>query len=323
MSSAPGGKVSAHITRVKELVDQYQKSSDPTQQQGLIEQISESTGKLIEEAKRLYDEEQFQESLNLYAPLLDLVSKLNIRELEGVISEGIGSVYLAWRQYKNALKFLGQARVIAQLSGDTEAEDSAQYRIAETYRRMKHYKEALEILKGILKNKRKRDRQGEGVALNQMGLVYLFWGKHKDAMKHFQRALDLFQLIGEQYQEAITHAYIGEALREMGKFAEAVDHLTEAMQPLIKEDDRETLGLVYFNLGVLYVVNKRYTEALEAFELANKINPRDARCWAERGWLLERLDFKEKAIACFKQALALDPENEEIRDQLSKHGIYI
>ncbi len=323
MSSAADSKVSALVKRVKDLVAQYQKSSDPTQQQKLIEKISENVRKLIKEAKRFYEEGQFQESLNLYAPLLDLVSRLGIRSLEGTLNEGVGTLYLAWRDFTKALKFLQQARDIAQLSGDIDAEDSAQYRIAETYRRMKLYKEALKILKAILKNKQKKDRHGEGIVLNQVGLVYLFWGKHKDAMKHFQKALDLFQLIGEQHQEAVTHAFIGETLRKMGKYVEAVDHLSKAMPLLIKENDRENLGLVYFNLGSLYVINKRYTEALEAFELSNKINPRGARSWAARGWLLEQLGFPDKAIACFKRAIALDPENKGIRDQLTKHGIYI
>ncbi|MFX1476265.1 MAG: tetratricopeptide repeat protein [Promethearchaeota archaeon] len=323
MSATSDSKVSALISKLKDLVTKYQKTSDSTQQQQFREKISENVSKLVEEAERLYEKGQFQESLNLYTPLLDLVSKLGIRDLEGILNEGIGTVYLAWRDYTKALKFLQQARDIAQLSRDTEAEDSAQYRIAETYRRMKYYKEALEILKGVLKNKQKRDRLGEGVALNQIGLVYLFWGKYKDAMKRFQRALDLFQLIGDAYYEAVTHAYIGETLREMGKYTEAVDHLTKAMPILVKEKDRETLGLVYFNLGALYVINKRFTEALEAFELSNKINPRDARSWAERGWLLERLGFTDKAIACFRQAIALDPENTKIRDQLAKYGVYI
>lgn len=322
MSSQTDGKVAALIARVKELVGQYLKSGSARQKE-LLEPISEVVGKLITEAQRLYDEGHFQQSLNLFAPLLDLVSKLGIRELEGPLNEGIGALYIAWGQYRKALKFLQQARDIAQLGGDLEAEDSAQYRIAEAYRRLKHYKEALVILKKVLKNKQKRDRLGEGIALNQIGLVYLFWGKYKDALKHLQKSLDLFQLIGERYQEAVSHAYIGETLREMGKYAGAVDHLSKAMPLLAEEEDRETLGLVYYNLGVLYVINKRFTEALDAFELSNKINPRDARSWAERGWLLERLGFRDKAIACFRQAIALDPENEEIRDQLTKHGIYI
>lgn len=52
---------------------------------------------------------------------------------------------------------------------------------------------------------------------------------------------------------------------------------------------------------------RRYDEAVECYDKAIEINPKDAFAWYNKGNALANLAMHEKAIACFDKALELDP----------------
>jgi len=66
----------------------------------------------------------------------------------------------------------------------------------------------------------------------------------------------------------------------------------------------------------------RLKEALECFDTAIKLNPRDAQAWFWRGIVLGGLSRLEEAFKCFDRAVELDPSlAKSIEDLLRKHGL--
>ena len=79
---------------------------------------------------------------------------------------------------------------------------------------------------------------------------------------------------------------------------------------IIKEDPKNSKA--YFYRGVLNQKNIEFAKALEDYQQAVKLNPKDALCYAYMGRLLivMRGGLKE-ATECFGKALEIDPNNRE------------
>ena len=61
-------------------------------------------------------------------------------------------------------------------------------------------------------------------------------------------------------------------------------------------------------LGRLRLNNPAWsTRAIEALQMASRLNPRAAEPWALMGELYRRKGFKANAQGCFRRALELDP----------------
>jgi tetratricopeptide (TPR) repeat protein len=70
----------------------------------------------------------------------------------------------------------------------------------------------------------------------------------------------------------------------------------------------------WFKKGLMHLEHSRYDEAIEAFEKAIEINPRDADAWYNKGIILAKKDVAryDGAVDCFDVAIHLDPNNAEL-----------
>jgi hypothetical protein len=84
---------------------------------------------------------------------------------------------------------------------------------------------------------------------------------------------------------------------------------TRALEQAIKLDgDSPAAYETWLMLGRLRVSNPAWsTRAIEALQVASRLNPRAAEPWALMGELYHRKGFKANAQGCFRRALELDP----------------
>lgn len=68
-------------------------------------------------------------------------------------------------------------------------------------------------------------------------------------------------------------------------------------------------GTAWFGLGAAYNQLKRYTEAIEAYRQALRINPDDSKSWTSLGAQYTILQRHTEAIDPLRQALRIDPED--------------
>ena len=83
----------------------------------------------------------------------------------------------------------------------------------------------------------------------------------------------------------------------------------EAFQRALRLDPKNAVA--WQNIGLTHVHEKHPEQALEAFEKAFAINDRLPRAWNGRGAALEELGRHAEAIESWKKALALDPQQFE------------
>ncbi len=197
---------------------------------------------------------------------------------------------------------------------------------------LKQYESSISVLSDLLDKK-----PDNGEAFFMLGLNYKDLGDTTLAMKNFQWAIQndpdiidgwiqLGQLNAElenstarQYFESgyqiqpnntdLLHAY--------AFYLQSIDEM-ESSQRLFKEivalDPQYTVA--YFNMGLLFLDQKNYEEAINQFTLALATDPVHIESYFFRGISRELQGDKNSAIADYRQALLIDPEFEAAAEAL-------
>jgi tetratricopeptide (TPR) repeat protein len=203
---------------------------------------------------------------------------------------------------------------------------------AEFLQILKQYESSISVLRNLLDKK-----PDLGEAFFMLGLNYKDLGDTSLAMQNFQWAIQndpdiidgwiqLGQLNAElglpdarQYFESgyqiqpknidLLHAY--------AFYLQSVDEIEKA-QSLFREivalNPQYTIA--YFNMGLLYLDQKKYQEAIKQFTLALATDPVHSESYFFRGISEELLGNKTAAMADYQQALLIDPEFEAASEAL-------
>jgi tetratricopeptide (TPR) repeat protein len=141
-------------------------------------------------------------------------------------------------------------------------------------------------------------------AWGNLGRALLQLGRTAEALQDFQRALEIEPC-------AKSHSDLGYALLQAGRVGEAITHCRKAVQlePRFPEA-QNTLGLALNQSG-------RLDEAISCFRIVARLQPGsvDAHCSLALSLFKTRSGAPE-AIAEFKKAIALQPDNAELQNNL-------
>ena len=184
----------------------------------------------------------------------------------------------------------------------------------------------------------------------EMATMLRVQGRREEALKAYRALLE----VDPEY--ALAHAYIGDILLQLHRYAEAVEPLSKALTlikaaPSLRSDlptthslhvllgralqglGRTRAGEAHFrralkldphNMEALEYVaashfrQKRYRQALELYRTLLEIDPDKATTHANIGATLYYLDRTEEAIRSLERALALDPSLDSARTNLEK-----
>ena len=153
-----------------------------------------------------------------------------------------------------------------------------------------------------------------GILLGSASLGHASLELEEKAMRAYQQG-DALHRAG-RYEEAVR-AY-RHTLQILPEHPAAFDRLreiynrghtaTETIQLLEGRVAREEGDFIAWNLlGVLYGRERRWDEALKAFERSLEAEPRAADALVNRGWILVELRRYEDAVAIFEAALKHQP----------------
>jgi Tfp pilus assembly protein PilF len=137
------------------------------------------------------------------------------------------------------------------------------------------------------------------LALNALGLAHSMRGRLDESVKAYQKCLE----INPRFTEA--HNNLGAVYQELKLFDKAEAEFKAALLDLGYQN-RE---LPYFNLARLYVLQGRLDEALENVQKSIQIKPRLAMAQHLRGFIFEKRNSLDEAIASYEAAVKIVPED--------------
>jgi len=134
-------------------------------------------------------------------------------------------------------------------------------------------------------------------------------GVFAEAMEHFHRALALNP---EAEDLPYIYSFMGECLKDMGRYQEAVEVLRRGLaEDEERADIHNLLGFCNFKLG-------DYEAAVVHFSRAIELEPASAIDFANLGVNLRRLGRYDEALHNFQVALSMDPYMELARTHLDE-----
>jgi Flp pilus assembly protein TadD len=142
------------------------------------------------------------------------------------------------------------------------------------------------------------------LAHNNLGVALKDQGRFEEAISHYAEALR----IDPAY--AVARSNLGIALAEQGKFEEAIEHFSEALriQPNYEE--------AHYNLGLALAKQGNVQEAIRHFSEALRIKPRYEEAHYNLGVALAKQGKLQEAIEHFSEALKIQPDYAKAHHQL-------
>jgi tetratricopeptide (TPR) repeat protein len=143
-------------------------------------------------------------------------------------------------------------------------------------------------------------------ALHLQGLIAARLGRPERAVELIRRA------IGQNAAVAAAHRHLGNALRDLGRFEEAIASYAHAIE--CRPDFKEA----YVNRAMTLLLLRRPAEALADLDRAVALGADDAQVLLYRGSALIDLRRPADAAVCCERAMKLNPD---LPDAYVNHGI--
>jgi Tfp pilus assembly protein PilF len=156
----------------------------------------------------------------------------------------------------------------------------------------------VEFLKAVEADRRNHE------AFYALGHVYFQRQEYTKAIEAFKKALSL----DSNYSEAAN--YLGKAFEFAGREEEAI----LAYQEAIKNLQYATPQLPHWNLGLIYLKQKKYDTALAELKEVLQIEPQNAVVLRQIGEIYIEMGRPQEARPFFERLITLSPESDSAKE---------
>ncbi|MDM8557467.1 tetratricopeptide repeat protein [Candidatus Parabeggiatoa sp. HSG14] len=177
-----------------------------------------------------------------------------------------------------------------------------------------HYTEAANIFNEILTGLGTTASYNRCLTLGRLGRCFKFQGQTEQAAAYYQQGLETAQQLeqtqGVQRQTGLLYTDLADALRDMGRYAEAQAAYEQSLA--IKDDDQRGEAVVHGQLGTLALVQGNLAEAEQRYKTALAIFQRfhepssEAVVWHQLGRVYQEANQLEAAEHAYRQAANID-----------------
>jgi tetratricopeptide (TPR) repeat protein len=175
-----------------------------------------------------------------------------------------------------------------------------------------HYTEAANIFTEILTGLGTTASYERCLTLNRLGRCFSFQGQAEQAAAYYQQGLETAQQLeqnkGVQRQTGALYSDLANALRDMGRYAEAQAAFEQSLAIATEQNDDRQMGVVNGQLGTLALVQGNLSEAEQRYKTALAIFQRfhepsgEAVFWHQLGYVYQKAKQWEAAEHAYRQA---------------------
>ncbi len=301
--------------------DGTQAVADPISPSELLRRIAQGTGADVspDDAVRALQAAAFKD-LRLASESADSVIDVADTAAEPATRvrarSAVATVHCLANRFDEALERLNEADEIANASDDATQQMQVSLAFVQPLARLGRFDDAKAWAERALEcARRSGDSDGEGRAECNVGVICRMQGNTREAIRRFDRSLDLLENEAARAQIVSNRA---EALLEIGSFDDAERAFAAAADSFDRLGMRHASAIARGNLADLLGRQGRLQEALDAFEAARRsagdAAPGDAaRLLSEEAEVVARMGALERADGLFAQAVA----------ELDRHGLRV
>jgi tetratricopeptide (TPR) repeat protein len=172
-----------------------------------------------------------------------------------------------------------------------------------------YYEKSLKMFEAV------GDRQGEGMTLNNIGLVYKAWGKYDQAIEYYKKSLKIREEVGDRKGEGVTLNNIGVVYDAWGKYDQAIEYYKKSLKITEEVGDRQGEGVTLNNIGMVYDAWGKYDQAFECYKKSLKIREEIGDRQGE-GVTLNNIGGVYHAWGKYDQAIEYYKKSLKIREEI-------
>jgi tetratricopeptide (TPR) repeat protein len=224
----------------------------------------------------IYDDNgKYPEAIEAYLQAQKLFEECNHKKSLSDVANNLGLVYFNIGEYEKAMVQLEKAIALATEMGMRHALHNPLHAIGQIYSQKEDHLKAMEYYKKAMAL-RIEFQMPDGLVSSYLsiGNTYQTLGNLDSAVFYHRKCLDAAKLMNEPKQMAFAESVLGASLVKTKKYAEANEHLENALKIGKEAELMEVLKTVYKDQSTLYENTGKHEKALIAYK--NYIGMRDS-----------------------------------------------
>jgi CHAT domain-containing protein/tetratricopeptide (TPR) repeat protein len=273
---------------------------------------------LWEEGKRLFNNQQYQESIVPFEQALKIYQAIQDQAGEAKALNSLGAAFYSTGNLETALEYWQKSLPIAQKNNDLDLQGKLLSNLAIAYQDLGNYDQVLSYQQQALTlAQATQNRRQEAQILTDLGNTYDDIGNYSQSLEFHQKSLAIYQEINNPEGESFSYSNIGNVYSTIGDFPQALEAHQKAVEiaRAIKNSSREMTALT--NLGATYYYigdNQRAIESQQqALQLAKELKDRkiEGKIYGNLGLVYRFLKEYEQAVDYFQKSLVIAREYNE------------
>jgi len=238
-----------------------------------------------------------QESITIFERALSLASSNSSSFRDDIISNLSQALTDRGTELKLSGDSISAVRFYLQTIQLAPSYAPAYYNLGVIYSERGNYVEALKYYETAIKH------NGSYVECYcNCGVIHKSQGNLEGAIQYYAKALSInpnFEIARNNMAVALVD--YGTQLKLSGKIQDSIQCYKKALSFNFKYGD------AYYNLGVVYGEQWKYSDAIVSYELATYFHPNCCEAYNNLGVIYKDLDNLEKSLECYQRALTIRP----------------
>lgn len=245
---------------------------DLAKQACLYSEILKDSSLLLQSYSNLslvyYRKKQNDSSLLYTKKALDLAGKLNDDQKMAALLNRMGALERKNGNYTTALKLYQNAIDIAKKYAYIEEMCDIYNNSASLYRARGDKKKFSEELENAISISKTNNLQNCLANSYNIKGISLFATNKDSAIFYYKEAIRLFEITGQKHFEGLVYSNLGDIYINIGKYAKALESLERSEQLAIQVNNLASLYFINLSLGIYYIEIGNYKQCLAKYEKA-------------------------------------------------------
>ena len=215
--------------------------------------------------------EVFTEAVDQYTSALKIAKAQHQDSLQVILKNRLGNIYLNLKNYKKAEVYLLNSVTQAQQHHYVKAEAIAEEILGSCFEKEGNYLKALKHQqRSLTLFEQLNDKEGIAVVNENIGSIYEDLNQFEKAQDYFLKSYAYFTTVENEKQINVLNN-IGDVYRKTGRYQEALDYTTQALNLAKKFDENHQIESAHKDLAKTYAFLNNYKEAYRHLFEYNKI----------------------------------------------------